>query len=176
MCKCKAIKHYNSEHNVQWCSSCLEFSRPKSYQKLLKRLSGIFLLILLTFSFIEAKCPRVIKTLVIYTPYIEKVELNDTSITEFLVRHECVLPNVAIGQFHIESNYYKSNLVKENNNIAGIKTSTSKYVIGYKNGHCCYRNIKECILDYIDIQNRYLKAIDGHYAMDKGYVGLLKKL
>ena len=93
-----------------------------------------------------------------------------------MVNHGCILANVAIGQFHIESSYYKSNLVKENHNIAGIKTSKSKYVIGMKNDHCVYKTFEDCLLDYIDIQNRYLDKINGHYAMDKGYTNLLKKL
>ena len=179
MCNCKTKKHYDKASNIKWCSNCLEFSYPKDTGKLLKRIfSGLFLAIL-TFSFIEAKSPISKKSIILYSPIFLKdkdVALNDSAITNFLVNHGCILANVAIGQFHIESSYYKSNLVKENHNIAGIKTSKSKYVIGMKNDHCVYKTFEDCLLDYIDIQNRYLDKINGHYAMDKGYTNLLKKL
>ena len=178
MCNCKTKKHYDKASNIKWCSNCLELSYPKDTRKVLKRILGGLFLVILTFSFIEAKSPISKQGMIFYPPVIldEDVALNDSSITDFLVKHGCVLVNVAIGQFHIESSYYNSPIAKENNNVAGIKTSRSKYVIGIKNDHCVYKNVKDCLLDYIDIQNRYLDKIDGHYAIDKGYEELLKKL
>ena len=66
------------------------------------------------------------------------IPLTDSAITEELVKQGCVLPNVALAQFKIESSHFKSNICKENKNIAGIKTSRSNFVKGMKNDHCAY--------------------------------------
>ena len=104
------------------------------------------------------------------------IPLTDSAITEELVKQGCVLPNVALAQFKIESSHFKSNICKENKNIAGIKTSRSNFVKGMKNDHCAYDSYRDCIKDYIRIQNRYLENIDGRYAEDGQYVALVKKM
>jgi uncharacterized FlgJ-related protein len=91
-----------------------------------------------------------------------------------LINNGCVLPGVALAQFKIESSHFKSKIAIENKNIAGIKTSRSKYVMGMKNEHCAYKSYTDCIKDYILIQNRYLKNIDGKYAAAGPYVELIK--
>ena len=104
------------------------------------------------------------------------IPLTDSAITEELVKQGCVLPNVALAQFKIESSHFTSNICKENKNIAGIKTSRSNFVKGMKNDHCAYDSYRDCIKDYIRIQNRYLENIDGCYAEDGQYVALVKKM
>jgi uncharacterized FlgJ-related protein len=104
------------------------------------------------------------------------IPLTDSAITEELVKQGCVLPNIALAQFKIESSHFKSKICKENKNIAGIKTSRSNFVKGMLNDHCAYDSYRDCIKDYIRIQNRYLENIDGRYAEDGGYVSLLKKM
>jgi hypothetical protein len=83
---------------------------------------------------------------------------------------------VALAQFKIESQHFKSSICKENKNIAGIKTSRSEYVAGKNREHCVYKTYRDCIKDYIRIQNRYLENIDGRYAEDGQYVALVKKM
>lgn len=102
--------------------------------------------------------------------------LDDTSIVKELSRIGCVLPNVALAQFKIESAHYKSRIAIENKNIAGIKTSRSKYVAGKKNGHSAYKSYRDCLKDYVRIQNMYLKNIDGKYAEDGSYVQLVNRM
>lgn len=104
------------------------------------------------------------------------IELSDTAIIKELVRLECVLPNVALAQFKVESGHFKSRIAIENKNIAGIKTSQSEYVKGKRHGHCVYASYRDCIRDYVRIQNRYLKNIDGRYAENGGYINLVKKV
>lgn len=109
--------------------------------------------------------------------------LNDSSITAELVRLGCVLPNVALAQMKIESSHFKSSICFENKNIAGIRTSNSKFVKRNKKGqpvknrgHNVYKTYKDCLKDYVRIQNKYLKNIDGRYAEAPGYVAYIKKM
>ena len=102
--------------------------------------------------------------------------LTDSAITSELVKLGCVLPNVALAQFKIESAHFKSAICKENFNLAGIKTSRSKYVVGINRDHCVYRSYRDCLKDYVRIQNRYLKNIDGRYAAEGDYISLISKV
>jgi hypothetical protein len=104
------------------------------------------------------------------------IELTDESILKELIKQGCVLPNVALAQFKIESQHFKSEICRENKNFAGIKTSRSEYVIGKNRNHCAYATYRDCIRDYIRIQNRYLENIDGRYAEDGQYVALVRKM
>lgn len=110
------------------------------------------------------------------TVYLQEMDipLTDSAITEELVKQDCILPNVALAQMKIETGNFKSAICKENKNIAGIRTSKSQYVSGINRGHCTYKTYKDCIKDYVRIQNRYLKNIDGKYAEANGYIETLK--
>lgn len=104
------------------------------------------------------------------------IKLTEKEILKELIKQGCVLPNVAFAQMKIETGNFKSPICKENKNIAGIKTSKSKYVAGMNRNHCSYRTYKDCIKDYVRIQNRYLKNIDGRYAENPQYVQKLKSM
>lgn len=107
---------------------------------------------------------------------IDPMPLTDSAITAELVKLGCVLPNVALAQFKIESGHFRSAICRENFNLAGIKTSRSKYVIGKNRDHCVYRSYRDCLKDYVRIQNRYLKNIDGKYAAPGKYVERLTQV
>ena len=107
---------------------------------------------------------------------VNDIELTDEAILKELVEQGCVLPNIALAQFKIESQHFKSAICKENKNIAGIRTSQSQYVIGKNREHCVYKTYRDCIKDYIRIQERYLENIDGRYAEDGQYVSLVRKM
>jgi len=107
---------------------------------------------------------------------VSDIELTDEAILKELIEQDCVLPNVALAQFKIESQHFKSEICRENKNFAGIKTSRSEYVIGKNRNHCAYATYRDCIRDYIRIQNRYLENIDGRYAEDGQYVALVRKM
>ena len=130
-------------------------------------------------SLINRDPDRIIKTTVISTidTMIIKdmdIKLNDSSITAELVRLGCVLPNVAIAQFKIETGHYKSAICRENKNLAGIRNSASPLSTGKNRGHNVYETYKYCLKDYVRVQNKYLKNIDGKYAEAKGYINQIK--
>lgn len=129
------------------------------------------------YSFIE-KPKEVIKYKFIFVrdTVPEDIQLTKEAILKELIANKCVLPNIAFAQFSQESLHFKSAICKENKNFAGIRNSKSKYVIGMNRGHCVYRTYRDCIKDYIRIQNLYLKNINKKYAEDDGYVPALKQV
>jgi len=113
---------------------------------------------------------------VIVEKVVEDMPLTDSAIVSELTHLGCVLPGAALAQMKIETGHFKSNICKENRNIAGIRTSKSKLVIGMKNNHCAYATYRDCLRDYVAIQNRYLAKIDGRYAEDPTYITKLKQV
>ena len=145
-------------------------------------LSKVFLLSILlnvvlacVIIFQEAEVKHHYKNVVV-EKLVDDIPLNDSAITATLVELGCVLPNVALAQMKIETGHFTSKICKENKNIAGIKTSKSEYVVGMKNNHCTYLTYRDCLRDYVRIQNRYLKNINGKYAEAKDYVQIIKQI
>jgi len=132
-------------------------------------------------SLINRNPDKIIKTKVINTidTMIIKdmdIKLNDSAITAELVKLGCVLPNVAVAQFKIETGHYKSAICRENKNLAGIRNSASPLSVGKNRGHNVYKTYKDCLKDYVRVQNKYLKNIDGKYAEAKGYINQIKMI
>jgi len=142
----------------------------------------MLLLNIVAFSYIANKEVQVIrKTRIIHktdTMIVERkdIALNDSAICAELVRLGCVLPNVAVAQFRIETGNYTSAICRENKNLAGIRNSSSPLSIGKNRGHNAYKTYRDCLKDYVRVQNKYLKNIDGRYAEAKGYVRLIKSM
>ena len=132
-------------------------------------------------SLINRNPDKIIKTKVINTidTMIIKemdIKLNDSAITAELVKLGCVLPNVAVAQFKIETGHYKSAICRENKNLAGIRNSASPLSVGKNRGHNVYKTYRDCLKDYVRVQNKYLKNIDGKYAEAKGYINQIKMI
>lgn len=112
---------------------------------------------------------------------IKDIELTEEEVLKELIKQGCILPNVALAQAKIESAHFKSAITKENKNIFGVKTSNSEFVKKDSNGkavknrdHNVFESYKMCIKEYVRIQNRYLKNINGKYAGDSGYIQKIK--
>lgn len=132
---------------------------------------GIIALILLE--------PRLVLTkykTMIVEKVIEDIPLTDSAIISELTHLGCMQVPVALAQFKIETGHFTSNICKQNKNIAGIRTSRSKLVIGMKNDHCAYATYRDCLRDYVAIQNRYLTNINHRYAEDPNYIAKLKQI
>lgn len=168
----------------------LNYKRVRNIKPILKvSLTTNVIFIIFTFyafaypnNLLISKVTTVVRdTVIIEVP--NDIKLTDSAITAELVKLKCVLPNVALAQMKIETGHFKSAICKENKNIAGIRTSTSEFVKRdlkgkpLKNrGHNVYNTYKECLKDYVRIQNRYLKNIDGRYAEAPGYIDYVKKV
>lgn len=130
---------------------------------------------------------KIVKVKEIDTVYLPSeaadIPLTDSAITAELVRQHCILPHVALAQMKLETGNFKSAICKENKNIAGIRTSNSKFVKRDAKGnavknrlHNVYNSYRDCLSDYVRIQDRYLKNIDGKYASAPNYIETLRKV
>ena len=129
----------------------------------------ILLIIFMTFmAYVYNKAPELRIKYIDRTDTIilekKPMPLTDSAITHELTKLGCVLPNVALAQFKVETGHFTSAICKENKNIAGIRNSASPLSIGKNRGHNVYKTYRDCLKDYVRIQNKYLKAIDGKYA------------
>ena len=175
MCNCKSKRYFSKDHGLYWCSNCLIAFKPKSYTKAIAKVLCAIVIITSTFSYIEAKAPNAVRSLIVCLPTVPKdIMLTDTSITAELIKNGCVLTNVAVTQSRIETGNYASQVCLENKNLFGIKYHKCEYVSGEKNNHATFASYKDCIKCYCHIQNYYLKSINGHYAEAKNYVTIIK--
>ena len=104
------------------------------------------------------------------------IELTDKSLLAELIKDSCVLPNVALAQAKIETNYYKSYKAINSKNLFGIKIHRCKYIVGEYNFQAVYKTYRENIACYCEIQRSYLNSINGHYAQNPKYVALIKQI
>ena len=116
----------------------------------------------------------VVKDTVTIERTIEDMKLTDSGLTAELVKHGCVLPAVAVAQAKIESSIGKSNVGVQAKNMFGLTYHKCKYVDGKHGVYAKYKTYRDNVRCYIDIQDRYLRKIDGVYAEDPNYLRALR--
>lgn len=116
----------------------------------------------------------VVKDTVTIERTIEDMKLTDSGLTAELVKQGCVLPAVAVAQAKIESNIGKSNVGVQAKNMFGLTYHKCKYVDGKHGVYAKYKSYRDNVRCYIDIQNKYLRKIDGKYASDPNYLSALR--
>jgi len=116
----------------------------------------------------------VVKDTVTIERTIEDMKLTDSGLTAELVKQGCVLPAVAVAQAKIESNIGKSNVGVQAKNMFGLTYHKCKYVDGKHGVYAKYKSYRDNVRCYIDIQNKYLRKIDGVYAEDPNYLRALR--
>lgn len=116
----------------------------------------------------------VIKDTVTIERTIEDMKLTDSGLTAELIKHGCVLPAVAVAQAKIESNIGKSNVGIHAKNMFGLTYHKCKYVDGKHGVYAKYKSYRDNVRCYVDIQNKYLRKIDGVYAEDPNYLSALR--
>lgn len=159
-CCHKRLKKYNDE---TYCTECLQPSEHSSTLVIgvIGLIFGLFFLVY--YELPNHKDSRKLKVVAVS----KDITLSDTSITRELINLGCILPNVALAQIKVESAHYKSNLTFSHKNICGIMRGDK-----YKS----YDTYRDCLKDYIRIQNMYLEQIDRKYATDTNYVKLINKI
>jgi hypothetical protein len=116
----------------------------------------------------------VVKDTVTIERTVEDMKLTDSGLTAELVKHGCILPAVAVAQAKIESNIGKSNVGVQAKNMFGLTYHKCKYVDGKHGVYAKYKTYRDNVRCYIDIQNKYLRKIDGVYAEDPNYLSALR--
>jgi hypothetical protein len=173
---CNADVH--KQNGSLFCTNCIRIIGSKDTKRF-TFLSIFSLIFLIMFLCVEAKAPHSELSLSmdrVNNIIFPDIELNDSTVTNELIRNGCVLANVAVAQAHIESNFYTSKNTFENKNIFGIKVHKCKYVKGEKNNHAVFSSYRDCIACYCHIQAMYLNKIDGHYALNTNYINLIKQV
>lgn len=94
-------------------------------------------------------------------------ELTKESLLLYLKQCNVKFPEIVLKQALLESNSFKSNVFKQNNNLFGMRVSTSRPTThkGDNLGFASYTSWKESVLDYALWQASYTKSInsEGQY-------------
>jgi len=97
-------------------------------------------------------------------------------------------PDIVMAQAEIESGGFTSKLFRENNNMFGMKVSTSRPTTqnGENNGYAYYNTWRESVLDYamysatylnkIQSKKEYLQYLGKSYAEDTLYIKKISKI
>jgi len=133
--------------------------------------------------------------IITYKPNHELMVLRKQEIpfSEDLLRQEIQNLNlrfedILVEQARLETGGFKSNIYLTNNNLFGMKRAYSRPKIqdGEANGHACYVDWKQSVLDMalfqsysckdIKTEDEYFYFLDKVYAEDPNYTKTLKKL
>jgi len=155
----------------------LSLSKSRSYKKLL--IASLSLTVILLFTSmldLSTEIVSVVKDTVTIEKTIEDMKLTDSGLTAELVKYGCVLPAVAVAQAKIESSIGKSNVGVQAKNMFGLTYHKCKYVDGKHGVYAKYKTYRDNVRCYIDIQNKYLRKIDGVYASSPSYIKDLKSV
>ena len=155
----------------------LSLSKSRSYKKLLIASLSLNVILLFTSMLdLSTEIVSVVKDTVTIEKTIEDMKLTDSGLTAELVKYGCVLPAVAVAQAKIESSIGKSNVGVQAKNMFGLTYHKCKYVDGKHGVYAKYKSYRDNVRCYIDIQNKYLRKIDGVYASSPSYIKDLKSV
>jgi uncharacterized FlgJ-related protein len=155
----------------------LSLSKSRSYKKLLIASLSLNVILLFTSMLdLSTEIVSVVKDTVTIEKTVEDMKLTDSGLTAELVKYGCVLPAVAVAQAKIESSIGKSNVGVQAKNMFGLTYHKCKYVDGKHGVYAKYKTYRDNVRCYIDIQNKYLRKIDGVYASSPSYIKDLKSL
>lgn len=105
-------------------------------------------------------------------------------------KHHIRFSHIVLAQALLESNYFKSKLCIEDNNMFGMRVPAQRFTFAtnphdYSN-YAKYNSLEDCILDYkawqmqnaynITTEEGYFNLLRNIYAEDPNYVDKLKKL
>jgi uncharacterized FlgJ-related protein len=155
----------------------LSLSKSRSYKKLLIASLSLNVILLFTSMLdLSTEIVSVVKDTVTIEKTVEDMKLTDSGLTAELVKYGCVLPAVAVAQAKIESSIGKSNVGVQAKNMFGLTYHKCKYVDGKHGVYAKYKTYRDNVRCYIDIQNKYLRKIDGVYASSPSYIKDLKSV
>lgn len=152
------------------CSNCLLITTPKRNARIVYIF--IFGLVLMGFTVIGNEEHISNYKYSIIKDSCSDIELTDSTVLHELEKDSCMFPEFALRQIHLESNWYKSELCKENHNLVGLKCSC-KYTKGFKSGHSNYTSYKNCLKCYTQFFNQYWHRYFDNYAEAKNYEKLI---
>lgn len=110
----------------------------------------------------------------------DKEAFTEANFKSLLYKLKVKHPDIVWAQSQIESANYTSPIFIENNNMLGLKLSTTRptTAIGVNRGHAAFDNWQGCVIDYSIWQStftrglskeQYLKYLGAVYAEDPNY-------
>lgn len=102
------------------------------------------------------------------------IALNERTLKEELVRNNIPHKDIVLAQAKLESAHFKSDLVRTNQNIFGLKKG-NKYR-KYSHWTECVKDYKRCISDQYSGGDYYAFLKKINYSGDKEYINILKQI
>ena len=128
----------------------------------------------------------------IYYSQLETAKLVRNELGVELLREDIKFPKVVEAQILLETDFLRSKIFNQTNNLFGMKHNSRQYSKGTKNGHAFYNNVFDSIKDYKEWQESrlppsvrtdedYLNFLDHlpnglRYAEDKQYTEKLRSI
>lgn len=115
-------------------------------------------------------------------PFTEK------NLKEYVKKLNLKYPDLVVKQIKQESDHFKSDIFKENNNLFGMKWSSQRphTCVGLNNSHAVYNSWKESVLDFALYEAKYLSRcktkaeylmfLQKYYAKDPAYSSKIVKI
>lgn len=116
------------------------------------------------------------------------VPVNDTTLSHMLISTKIRFPAIVHAQAVHESNFFKSDLAKNNNNLFGMKYPGKRITaaVGELNGYAYYAGWTDSVVDYAmwfqvycghcKTEDAVYKKLDSVYAEHAGYSGMIREL
>lgn len=130
-----------------------------------------------------------------YNPEVKTATVIDTSevfseeqLINYMKDLNIAFPHIVLAQSKLETGHFKSKIFNENNNLFGMKEARVRChtAVCTQNGHACYDDWKQSVIDYALYQSRYMsdcknerqyyKKLDKSYAEAKNYSDALKTI
>lgn len=119
---------------------------------------------------------------------ITTIELNHSNLLAEIKKYNFKYPDIVYAQAILESNNFKSNIYKENNNLFGMREAKQRTTTatGTENNHASYKNWQDSVTDRALFETSFLRTIQSkeqyfayigrNYAEAGNYVEQLKKI
>jgi flagellum-specific peptidoglycan hydrolase FlgJ len=118
------------------------------------------------------------------------IKQDSLNIIQLLDKHKIKFSHIVLAQAKLESNNFKSDLYKKNNNCFGMKIPAQRWTFAENTydwgNYAKYSSLENCILDYsswqksnaynISNENAYFELLGNIYAENPKYVERLKEL
>lgn len=123
-----------------------------------------------------------------YNEIIYEKKFSKDNLVNLIKKIKFKYPYIVLGQSILETGHFKSEIFIKNNNLFGMKKSSSRLTLSDSTqyGHAYYNNWEDSVYDYALYQSTYLRKIKSEeeyfnylsrsYAESESYVKLLKQV
>lgn len=144
-------------------------------------------IIIIFFSFFTIKINNVIKESGVFVINV-KDHFDEKKLSAKIKEMNFQFPYIVYAQSVLETDSFRSNIFKENNNLFGMKQAIQRINIasGTENSHAYYKSWTESLYDYalyvstylskINTEDEYYEYLSQYYAQDVKYVVKLKAI